>query len=218
MIRFKNLTAVVFLIFCSIKLLSQDTLFLTSGFREIVIIKEISNKEIKYVKYKKPNGYVFYEYKKNIRLIKFANGLIDSLKPSIIKTKTHDLVDGVSLHNLEFKYQSKAISDKTFLKMIETACRDTTKNALLLNYGEMQKIKRKRVKNDLRFGATFLLMLESSMLLAMGFKRKLWWVNTIPLTFAALCGTSLYFSLKFGRLELNKKRKLVDGYNASCKP
>lgn len=45
MIRFKNLTAVVFLIFCSIKLLSQDTLFLTSGFREIVIIKEISNKD-----------------------------------------------------------------------------------------------------------------------------------------------------------------------------
>ncbi|MBI2721727.1 MAG: hypothetical protein HYX39_06095 [Bacteroidetes bacterium] len=163
------------------------------------------------MKYKKPNGYVFYEYKKNIRFIKFANGLIDSLKPSIIKTKNHGLVDGVSLHNLEFKYQSKAISDKTFLKIIETACRDTTKNALPLNYGEMQKIKRKRVKNDLRFGVTLLLMLESSMLLAMGFKRKLWWVNTIPLTFAALCGTSLYFSLKFRRLELNKKRKLVGG-------
>lgn len=215
MAHINKIIRVALLLFCSIHLFSQDTLFLTSGFRELVIIKEISTIEVKYVKYRKPEGFTFYENKKNIRLIKFADGSVDSLMPIPLKIVNRTLSDSVFLHGHMFKHKAKIISDKTFLSLIERISSDTAKKLLVSSFNEIQKIKKKRIKSDVLFGATLFLALYSPIFTLVGFGPRPWWAIAIPLTFWALNGTSLYFSFKFGHLEQDKKRKLLEIYNSN---
>jgi hypothetical protein len=76
---FRSAPLLLIIIF-SAKLKAQDTLFLFDGTKIASQILEVGISEIKYKKENNPDGPTFITYKSDVNIIKYRNGLSDTLK------------------------------------------------------------------------------------------------------------------------------------------
>ena len=214
MANYRNI--LVYILYLSIpsRFFSQDTVFLKSGFKLIVIVKEINSRDIKYFKCDKPKGLSYYEALKNINSIHYLTGQIDSimqLNPSDIKPIADD--NKLYVKAPKMMYNSKKINDTKLFSLINSYSAETIKNELLLDFSEIKKIKSKRVPRGV-FAVIFgSLLFESPALFWQGFGPRDPIYYLIPATLAASFGTSIVFFMKYRKRETLKRVQLSKRYN-----
>ncbi len=203
----------------SLKVLSQDTICYLSGSKIAVIIKEISPKEIKYVKFDKPNGIIFFEDKQLLKYIKYAGGLADTVrayaKPD---TKNYYEFDGLKekMYPLKLRiiYKSVVLKDESLLILLNKYPVETTKKILLSDYKQMKRLNNNR----------YLFILTGIVAANVAFLGLNTYKSShdnhsnaylLPASCGLIVGTSIYFSRKLRKKEILKRREISELYNAS---
>jgi len=194
----------------------QDTIFLHSGFKTVAIIKEVMANEIMYVKYKRPNGLVFYEDKKNIRVIKYANGLVDSIviAPSFTPEKIsleYDSTEKIYVKNFGLVYKGTVIKDRELKQLLQNYPEPHKNFDLLLAYQAMRKMQKKRyLFTSLGAFSTFL-ALEAYAIFApyKGDNSRF----IVPAIFGGGTAICAFYGRKNKYKAIKKKKEIADAYN-----
>jgi hypothetical protein len=72
--------------FISFNAVAQDTIFYKKAGHIVVIVKEVSTKEVQYKKLEMPDGPMYIIDKNDIEKIVYKNGYVDVIKPTVAET------------------------------------------------------------------------------------------------------------------------------------
>lgn len=71
-------------LFCILSAEAQDTLIYKNAVKMVVVLKEISQNEIRYQKYELPDGPVYVINKSDIDKIIYKNGMVEKIQPGYV--------------------------------------------------------------------------------------------------------------------------------------
>ena len=135
----------VFIVALSQNIFCQDSIFKRNGDVIASKIEEINPSEIKFRKFSNLTGPMYSELKNDIFRIKFANGLVDTLKQTgvvvqapIVQSESFPSKSSMSKQSLLYK----KISDGDLLDVIQALPTSDAKNRMLKEYAHMTEFKR----------------------------------------------------------------------------
>ena len=198
--RFTKFSLVTIFFMSSFLMKSQDTIYFKNKTTVAAKITEVGVSEIKYQRLDNLTGPNYLSSKNEIFLIKYSNGIIDSIntknsEPIILNSKTKEIaIDKISIINRRLIYNGVTVSDMELNDLINR-CENSEKKAVLeAEYKKMKKYKsNQRLYPPLIFATSFVVLIGTSPLVTApedfsngGYSQK-----TMQLAAAGIIGAAL---------------------------
>lgn len=226
--RFTKLSLVTILFMSSFSMKSQDTIYLKDKTVISAKIIEVGISEIKYLRVDNLNGPNYLSSKSDIFLIKYSNGVIDSINEKIVESiilnsKTREItLDNISVTGRKLTYNGVTLSDIGLSNLIDK-CENPEKRALLkAEYKKMKRYKtNQRLYPPLIFATSFVILIGTSPLVtspenfsSMGYSQETMQVAAAGILGAALTRITGFVVNKVNQNKRwNKRNEIAFLYN-----
>jgi hypothetical protein len=148
--RFSKISLIMLFIVSSFLVKSQDTIYFKNKTTVAAKITEVGISEIKYQRLDNLTGPNYLSSKNEILLIKYSNGVTDTIKalaivsaPVITSTPYYSNPDAIRLSGNRIIYQNRAISDKQLKSMIKELPSSETQIKMKKEFTKLNEYKLK---------------------------------------------------------------------------